>query len=266
MNNMITSIKNPVVKYVRDLLTHKKHRDKANAFVIEGVRLADEALKAGLQPELILYSSSLSERGRELLESLGADTTRIEELDTGLLDRVSATETSQGLLAVFKQPSFSTQEIREPILVLDQLRDPGNLGTILRGASTFGFHTVLLTPGSVDAYAPKTLRAGMGAQFKLIIHQHISAAKILDICKSGSEEALEILLADSLEGKPCWMLDLSRPLCLIIGGEAFGAEPEIRQIADENVFIPMQPNNESLNAAMAASILMYEVHRQRKSV
>lgn len=260
---MITSIKNPTVKSVRDLLAHKKHRDQAGVFVIEGVRLAEEAVTAGLEPELILFSNSLSERGRDVLDNLKSDNTRIEELDAGLLDRVSATDTSQGLLAVFKQPTFPIEDIKEPILVLDQIRDPGNLGTILRSAATFGFHTILLTPGSVDAFSPKSLRAGMGAQFKLAIRR-MPPAEIHDLCKRDSKEKLEILLADSSDGKPCWVTNFSQPLCLIIGGEAFGAEPEIKQITDGSVFIPMQPNNESLNAAMAASILMYEVHRQRK--
>jgi RNA methyltransferase, TrmH family len=260
---VITSIKNPVVKYVRDLLAHKKHRDQAGAFVVEGVRLVEEAVGAAFKPELILFNSSLSERGREILETLKKENTRIEELDAGLLDRVSATETSQGLLAVFKQPVIQELETGEPVLVLDQMRDPGNMGTILRGAAAFGFRTVLLTPGCVDAFSPKALRAGMGAQFKLAI-MSMDPAEIHDYCKKKSKPELKILLADSPEGKTCWETDLSCPLCLIIGGEAFGAEPEIRQITDEKVLIPMQANNESLNAAMAASILMYEVYRQRK--
>ncbi len=260
---MITSFKNPTVKYVRELLAQKKHRDKANAFIVEGVRLAEEAQKANLKAELILYSSNLSERGREVLQTLKMDTTRVEELDVGLMDRVSATTTSQGLLVVFEHSSTTAMDTNEPILVLDQVRDPGNMGTILRSATSFGFQTVILTPGCVDAFSPKTLRAGMGAQFRLAI-QTMSPKEIHSMCKENSGEELEIILADSDNGKACWTLDLSRPLCLIIGGEAFGADPEIRKITDSNIIIPMQPNNESLNAAMAANILMFEVYRQRK--
>ena len=143
------------------------------------------------------------------------------------------------------------------------MRDPGNLGTILRGACAFGFQGVLLTPGSADPYSPKALRAGMGAQFKLpVVFQDASGIK--ETCKSRTVDPLNILLADAQAQETCWQSDLSQPLCLIIGGEAFGAEQEIRKIVDERVLIPMQANNESLNAAMAASILMYEVYRQRK--
>ena len=260
---MITSFKNPKIKLVRDLLSQKKYREKESSFVVEGVRLAEEALAAGYIPSLILYSDSLSERGREILQTLDAGQTSIEEIDADLLDKVSATSTSQGILMVFPQPAENPELAGEPVLVLDQMRDPGNLGTILRSASAFGFETVILTPGSVDPFAPKVLRAGMGAHFKLKL-QVMDADAIRQLCQSAGDEKLTILLADADAGQNCWKTNLTRPLCLIIGSEAFGAETEVRKITDERVLIPMQANNESLNAAMAASILMYEVYRQRK--
>jgi TrmH family RNA methyltransferase len=260
---MITSFSNPRLKTVRELLKSKKKRDQANAFVVEGIRLAEEALAADYTPSLVLYSQQISERGQQLLSRLDTKQARIEEVDTKVLDRVSATETSQGLLMVCEKPGQSGSLSSEPLLVLDQMRDPGNLGTILRGACAFGFQSVLLTPGSADPYSPKALRAGMGAQFKLpVLFQ--DASEIRKTCKNRPAGPLNILLADAQAQETCWQKDLSRPLCLIIGGEAFGAEPEIRNIIDEGVLIPMQTNNESLNAAMAASILMYEVYRQRK--
>ena len=264
MNKMITSIQNPKVKYVRDLLSQKKQRDQAQAFVVEGIRLAEEALSAQFSPSLVLYSSQISERGRHTLNKLDANHTQIEEVDSQLMDRISDTETSQGLLLVCKKPEFDSGKNREPFLVLDQIRDPGNLGTILRSASAFGFSTIFLTPGSVDPFAPKVLRGGMGAQFKLAI-RFLEAGEIRDFCKSVSSEKLEIILAEANSGQSCWESDFSRPLCLIIGSEAFGANPEIGMIADKKVLIPMQANNESLNAAMAASILMYEIYRQRNA-
>ena len=262
---MITSIKNPKIKLVRDLLSQKKYRDQEHAFVVEGVRLVEEALSAGCTPSLVLYSTSLSERGHEILTDLDPARTQIEEIDAQLLDKVSDTSTSQGLLMVFPQPAKDVLPAGEPVLVLDQMRDPGNLGTILRSASAFGFRTVILTPGSADPYSPKVLRAGMGAHFKLCL-QTMNAQEIQQFCQPNSSGKLAILLADSGADQNCWQVDLSQPLCFIIGSEAFGAEPEIRKIADERVLIPMQANNESLNAAMAASILMYEVHRQRKTI
>lgn len=262
---MITSISNPKVKLVRELLAQKKKRDQAGAFVVEGIRLTEEALSANLKPRLVLYSSQISDRGKQILAKSENSQTQIEEVDAQLLNRVSDTETSQGLLMVIDKPGRSSAERSEPVLVLDQVRDPGNLGTILRSACAFGFQAILLTPGSVDPYSPKALRAGMGAQFKLqILFQN--AQEIREYSKNRKEEKLNIILADAEADEKCWQIDLSQPLCLIIGGEAFGAKPEIRQIIDGRVLIPMQANNESLNAAMAASILMYEVYRQRKRI
>jgi len=260
---MITSIKNPAIQLVRELLAQKKRRDQEQAFVVEGIRLAEEALSAQYVPTLLLFSAQISERGEQIISNLKSQPIQIEEVDPQLLDRVSDTQTSQGLLIVFKKPPIIQSSSGEPVLVLDNMRDPGNLGTILRSACAFGFQTVLLTPGSVDPYSPKVLRAGMGAQFKIAM-DFKNASEIRQFCKTGRAEKLEILLADGQATEPCWEVDFSQALCLIIGGEAFGAEPDIRAIIDRNVLIPMQANNESLNAAMAASILMYEVFRQRK--
>lgn len=262
MAEIITSIKNPAVQLVRNLLANKKTRDQENAFVVEGVRLAEEAIAAQYKPKLVLYSAQISERGRQMLADLNLQQTKIEEVDADLLDRVSDTAASQGLLMVLNKKTAEHPSSLEPVLVLDQMRDPGNLGTILRSACAFGFKTVLLTPGSVDPYSPKVLRAGMGAHFKLALDD-MNAAEIRQFCKINRPVELEILLADTQAQESCWQVDLSRPLCLIIGGEAFGAGPDIRAIVDRNVLIPMQANTESLNAAMAANILMYEVYRQR---
>ncbi len=259
---MITSIKNPAIQHVRDLLAQKKHRDQSGEFVVEGVRLAEEALAAGFTPSLALHSAALSERGRALLAQLGKTST-VEEVDAALLERISDTETTQGLLMVCKKKEFKAQGNEEPALVLDQMRDPGNLGTILRSACAFGFVRVVLTPGSADPFSPKALRSGMGAQFKLPVG-FMNAEEIRQFCKRGKGPEMHIYLADAQAQQTCWESDLARPLCLIIGSEAFGAEPAIRQIAETTVSIPMQAHNESLNAAMSASILMYEVYRQRK--
>jgi TrmH family RNA methyltransferase len=262
LTEIITSTKNPAVQRVRELLAQRKKRDQENTFVVEGVRLAEEALAAGRSPSLVLFSRNISERGRSLLDALDLAAARMEEVDPDLLDRVSDTNTSQGLLMVFEKQAAAPLPFSDPVLVLDQMRDPGNLGTILRGACAFGFRTVLLTPGSVDPYSPKVLRSAMGAHFKLRLETR-AAADIQALCHPAGSAGLEILLADAQADETCWQADLTQPLCLIIGGEAFGAKPDIQAIVDKNLLIPMQANNESLNAAMAASILMYEVYRQR---
>ena len=181
LTEIITSTKNPTVQRVRELLAQRKKRDQENAYVIEGIRLAEEALAAGRSPGLVLFSRHISERGRALLNDIDPEHTRVEEVDADLLDRVSDTNTSQGLLMVLEKQAATPLPFSDPVLVLDQMRDPGNLGTILRGACVFGFQTVLLTPGSVDPYSPKVLRAAMGAHFKLRLETR-SAADIQALC------------------------------------------------------------------------------------
>jgi TrmH family RNA methyltransferase len=148
------------------------------------------------------------------------------------------------------------------VLALDMVRDPGNMGTLLRSAAALGMQAVLLTPESADVYAPKVLRSAMGAHFKLTITT-MSPAEIQTYCKNTNKPALDILLADSEKGRICWEEDLARPMCLVIGGEASGAGEGLKKIIDASVRIPMPGDTESYNAAVAGSILMYEAYRQR---
>lgn len=255
---MITSTHNPKIQLVRSLLGRRQARDEAQAFVVEGVRLAEEAQAAGCQPSLVLYSSELSARGRTVLEKLLAQGGESEEVSPSLLDSLSATETSQGLLAVFPEIQLPWPERPDFGLIIDQVRDPGNLGTLLRSAAAAGVQAVVLAPGTVEAFSPKVLRSGMGAHFRLPLRS-LSWAEI----RSLWGERLALYLAEAEGGTPCWQLDLSRPVALVVGGEAEGASLEARQSVDGLITIPMPGKSESLNAAIAASILLFEVVRQR---
>ena len=259
---MISSIQNSKVKLIRGLLSSKKDRDESGLFVIEGVRLAEEAINAGVQPDFALFSAELSERGQDIVRALSAKNCEVEEVSPGLMDRISDTRTSQGILLAVHASQSSLENSFNLILALDQVRDPGNLGTLLRSAAALGVQAVLLTPESTDAFAPKVVRSGMGAHFKLQIAS-MSPGEIHTFCKNTNKQILDILLADSGKGKICWGEDLTRPLCLVIGGEATGAGVGLRQIIDGSVRIPMLDNTESYNAAVAGSILMYEIFRQR---
>ena len=259
---MITSIQNPKVKLVRGLLASKKEREENGSFIIEGVRLAEEAIRAGLRPTFILFSSQLSTRGHDLLKKLADQKCEIEEISPELMDRISDTQTSQGILMVLPSLKILPGISNTFVLALDMVRDPGNMGTLLRSAAALGVEAVLLTPESADAYSPKVLRAAMGAHFKLTIST-MTPDEILKYCKTFSKPTLDILLADSEKGKVCWAEDLTRPMCVVIGGEATGAGIGLRKIVDESVRIPMLDTTESYNAAVAGSILMYEAYRQR---
>ena len=261
---MITSSHNPKIQRVRALLSQRSERESSRAFVLEGVRLCEEARAAGWQPSLLLYSQQLSERGRRLLEAFSTGATDIEEIPDYLMDSVAGTETPQGILAVFPLHTIPAPAHADFVLVLDNLRDPGNLGTILRSAAAAGVQSLLLTPGTADPFAPKVLRAAMGAHFRLPI-QFSGWDEIEALRRRSGYAPLKFFLAEAEGGRPCWQTDFRQPLALLIGGEAEGASQTARSLADGLVTIPMPGRSESLNAAIAASILLFEVVRQRSS-
>ncbi len=258
---MITSIRNSKVQQIRALLEEHKEREETQSFVIEGVRLVEEALNCNWLPKRVLYGEGLSERGRMLIDEFIARHVEVEEVSSSVMRYISDTETPQEILAVLPQQELSVAEELNFIVIADQLRDPGNLGTLFRTASAAGVQAVIVTPGTVDPFSPKILRSGMGAHFKLPIlqrsWQEIDDLMIVDHSK------LKVFVAEPAEGIPYWQLDLKQPLALVIGSEAEGAGWEARQRADELIQIPMPGKSESLNAAIAAGILIFEVVRQR---
>lgn len=256
---MITSNQNSKIKLVRALLGRAKERREAGMFVVEGVRLVEEAVKGDWRLETVLFDESLTERGKSQVESLKSKGVDVEEISADLMKSISETETPQGILAVlqFSNPLISTP--LDFVLIPDQIRDPGNLGTLLRSAAATGVQAVLIPPETTDAFAPKVLRAGMGAHFRVPIRE-MGWEEIHQVCKLAG---LQVLLAD-MDGKSCWEIDLSKPLAIIIGGEAEGASEQARKIANQQISIPMAGNVESLNAGAAGSVLMFEVVRQRR--
>jgi TrmH family RNA methyltransferase len=182
-------------------------------------------------------------------------------ISEGLMKSLSETETPQGILAVLEFTQFPIPNFPNFILIPDQIRDPGNLGTLLRSAAATGVQAVLLPPETTDAFAPKVVRSGMGAHFRLPIR----SMNWEEIEQVGKSTSLQIVLAD-MNGQSCWETDLRQPLALIVGGEAEGASSEARKLASQQISIPMTEKMESLNAAVAGSVLMFELVRQRSNV
>ena len=258
--SMITSADNPKIKQARALLGRRGREQQARCLA-EGVRLIEDALRAGIHPALIFYLPEARQlaRAESLLQAAGEAGVPLWELSAEVFGTLSDTVTSQGVLAVvpIPQPIPPTQPTL--ILVPDQIRDPGNLGTILRSAEAAGVDLVLLAPGSADPWNPKVLRAGMGAHFRLPLRTEKSWDGI----------------AGHLAGRPLWLadahgdylydeMDWTQPCALAIGGETAGFSREIRSLSKGRVAIPMQGGAESLNAAMAATILLFEAARQRR--
>lgn len=254
---MISSSQNPKIKLARALTGRPKERREAEAFLAEGVRLVEEASAANWPFRFVLYSDELSERGKKLVEKLEAKKIDVEKVESRLLQSLSETETSQGILAVLNDSRIPIPESPNFILIPDSIREPGNLGTLLRSANAAGVQAVLIPPETTDAFAPKVVRAGMGAHFRLSM-QTMSWDEIRECTKS-----LQIFLAD-MNGQSCWETDFRLPLALIVGGEAEGASEQARTLANAFVKIPMVGRTESLNVAVAGSVLTFEVMRQRK--
>ena len=258
---MITSAHNPKVQTVRKLQTQAKRRQEEQKFVLEGVRLAEEAMKAGWNCMQVFYTDQLDERGRNLVEKFSSQGVPIEQVSEAVMKALSETETPQGLLVVMAQKRLTLPPSPDFLLILDGVRDPGNLGTIIRTSAAAKVQAVLLAPGNVDAWSPKVLRAGMGAHFRTAI-QKLDWEGIKQILKAA-ENKLTVYLADASVGTPYTQADFRSPLAIILGGEAAGAGAQSEAFADTRVHIPMPGGSESLNAAVAASILIFEVLRQR---
>jgi TrmH family RNA methyltransferase len=259
IKGVITSSQNSKIKLVRSLLGRAKDRREANAFVAEGVRLVEEAVNSNWKLRFALYDETLSDRGRSQIESLKSRGVDVEMVSENLMKSLSETEVPQGILAVLELNPLPIPSSLHFVLIPDQIRDPGNLGTLLRSAAATGVQAVFLPPETTDAFAPKVVRSGMGAHFRLPI-QAMTWNEIREKIKG-----LQIYLAD-MDGRSCWEIDLRQRLALIVGGEADGASDEARQLATQKISIPMAGNVESLNAGVAGSVLMFEVVRQRSHV
>ena len=253
----IQSSQNPKVQLVHALMNQGKARLKQQAFVAEGVRLVEDGLRSEAPLKFILHKQILSTRSASLLQELNENGIEVNQVDDQLFDSLSGTEHSQGVLGVFGMKPFALPAQADFLVVPDQLRDPGNLGTILRSAEAAGAQAVLLPPGNTDAFAPKFVRSGMGAHFRLTI-QHLTW-EVIKVYLDG----LKVFHADMQGEQIYWQADFRQPLALLIGGEAEGISPEGAQLATSSVRIPMAGETESLNAAVSASVLMFEVARQR---
>ena len=253
---ILSSQKNPNIQLVRSLLEQSKARRKHNAFVAEGARVLEDGLASAVPLRFLLYKTSLTPRAKTLLEQIKPDQAAFEVEDR-LFESLSDTESSQGILGVFDIPEHAQPARPGFVVILDQLRDPGNLGTILRSAEAAGVQAICLPPGTTDVWAPKVVRSAMGAHFRLPLLQWPWEAITAYL------EGVTVFHADMNGQESLWQADFRGRTALLIGGEAEGINPEGRLLATHSVRIPMVGKTESLNAAISASVLMFEVLRQR---
>ncbi len=252
----LTSTHNPAVKYVRSLERAPVRRDEG-LYLIEGVRLVTEAIHTGQTASLALYDPDLLKRsaaGSLILQSLPSWSERAYEVDERVLSAAAQTEHPGGVLAVVPLPTPPplSGHIHDRLgLILDRVADPGNAGTILRTADAAGVGYVVALTGTVDLFAPKVVRAGMGAHFRLPLYTDLSLEEIT--------AQLPVPLVASVVGEGKRLYDLTWPphAALVIGSEAHGISPLTDEVVSLRVHIPMREGVESLNAAVAASIIIY---------
>jgi TrmH family RNA methyltransferase len=254
----ITSVHNERVKYVRSL-ARRRVRQREGRFLVEGTRLVGEMIRAGIRPAFVLYTNdwATTPEAQSLFPSLALAEEGAWPVSDAVLAACADTQTPQGVVAI--TPFVTPAPRAGLLLILDQLRDPGNLGTILRSAEAAGVGQVVLTPGTVDLYNPKAVRGGMGAHFRLsvIALDWVTLAQHID--------AKPVWLADTAGKQAYDAVDWTVPSALIVGGETTGVSQEASGLATGTVAIPMAGETESLNAAMAATVILFEAARQRRA-
>lgn len=261
----IASRQNDFIKHVK-ALEIRKYREKFGEAVLEGGRIVQDAMENDLSIRAVLVDEDSDEKIFDLAERLEGKGIETLKVDHGVFGHLSDTVHSQGILAVVQKPVHTVESVMDGtpgfIVMLDRMQDPGNLGTVIRTADGAGAKCVALTTGSVDAFNPKTLRAAMGSVFHLPILQNLSGAAFLAALK---EEGYRIIAADLKKAAPFNKMRYPEKTCLVIGNEGSGIGREILDICDESVKIPIIGRAESLNAAVAAGILLYDIAMKRES-
>ena len=277
---IISSKDNKKIKYIRSLLEKGSIRKKDKAFVVEGIKLTDEALECGKVVEIVCAKSLYDEiisgdlSGNRLLAENDKNITNYVKKGSSLLvvsdtvfKSVSETKTPQGILAVVEMPDYGlldkgfleqayTKNGKIKLLVLEDTADPGNLGTIMRTAEAAGVTGVIMGKGTVDIFNPKVVRSTMGSIFRLpFAYVEDLKETIRELKKQGIS-----FYATHLKGEKSYKdIKYSDRSAILVGNEARGLSDEVADLADTYVLIPMQGKVESLNAAVAAALMMYEV-------
>lgn len=265
----IRSPHNPQVKEWAALAT-KKGRDRSGAFLVEGAHLVGEALRSECAVMQIIYvpgTAAEREVTAEWGRRSGGDdaAVRRQPVTEEVMRKISDTGAPQGVAAVVRRRDVSGSELfrpaGRPLVAVDAVRDPGNAGTIIRAADAAGAAGALLGEGSVDMYNPKTVRATMGSLF----HLPVLSCDLAVALPRARAAGFRVVAASLNASRHCFETDLTGPVCLLLGNEAEGISPELEAFADVAVTIPIVGRAESLNVAMAATVLLYEALRQRHS-
>lgn len=255
----ITSKDNPILKKAARLKL-KKYRSRENLFLLEGKNLVREALTLGHYVMQLFVDNQRAAEFEDLINLLSPR--ECYRVSSGALDLLCDTENPQGIVAVMPIPRHNFEKLsgqEGTMIFLDHLADPGNMGTIIRTGWALGAAAILLSPGCVDPFNSKVVRASMGGVLSLPVLEDVTASNLLELKNKGFK-----LLCTSLQAKHnLYDLDLGGKTLFIIGNESQGVSTEILNTADISFKIPMHPGVDSLNVAVACGILMSEAWRRR---
>ncbi|MGB7132065.1 MAG: RNA methyltransferase [Candidatus Sulfotelmatobacter sp.] len=262
---------NPLAKQLRQAFSRGKLTETGDC-AIEGLRIVEEAIRSHLRFGAIFFRESSKEIAERLLPQIGAQVETLMLADN-LFDSVVPSESPQGVAAIVRPKQFAFDDLIErmqlgPVVVLAGLQDPGNLGTILRSAEAFGSAGVIIGEGTVSPFNSKAVRASAGSVFRLpMLHgqgsREKSGMELAEVCQSLRARQVRLIGTSSHKGTPLHEVDLTHSFAIFLGNEGAGLPRDLMTRMDETISIPHMPQVESLNAGVAASIVLYEAARQR---
>lgn len=257
----ITSKDNEFIKHIKKL-KDKKYRDIANEYLIEGIKLVEEAIQEKAPIKQIILCDDCEKNAaipKDLMYAIAKH--ECIYVTENILKYLSEVQSPQGILAVIEKNNNNTQidYTQDIIVALDDVQDPGNLGTILRTVDSIGLTQILLSKGTADSFNPKVVRSTMGAIFRVKI---IECEDLKQTLKEIKKHKFKIVASSLQTDNTIYDIKYQKKV-IVIGNEANGVKPEIQEIADEKIKIPMLGKTESLNASVATGIILYEYVRQK---
>lgn len=253
----ISSSDNSQIKMLAKLLSNKKYRQQDGLFVMEGIHLLTAAIEYNRQPEKIFISKDMLDNQEVLRITKNIPSSQIEIVEKSATKIF--TEASQCVLTLMKIPVCKDLPYKQDCVVLENVQDPGNLGTILRTAAATGIKNIILDKRCADVFSPKVLRSAMGANFLLNLYTNVDLFDFL----SDFSGCLNITTLSQKSIKSLYEMDLSKTSAWVFGNEGNGVSNQIAKLASYGIKIPMLGKTESLNVAMAASVCLFEQMRQR---
>lgn len=257
---IVESISNPIIKKALSLQL-RKNRKKHQQFLLEGIRGIQDMVSESPGIDVIFYEKKIEslQSGENLLYSSEKAGIELIQVTDSVMKKMTDTENPQGAIAIVHKPVYDLEEVirkSQNILLLDRIQDPGNMGTLIRSAEAAGFNAVMMTTGSTDPFSAKCIRAATGAVFHLPVFELQDTEKTWEKLR---EYQYQIIGAALERGVVYTSITYKSPMVLVIGNEAKGIQPELLEMMDGAVTIPMKGKTQSLNAAIAGSVLMFHV-------